>query len=187
MMLKTVLVDSRGRPWHPVDEEGALTSILQAHHWIHMGRHFFVEDFDEINDTDTIEFCLEIGDIECHMLWQIESQLEIQMDYYESPIITWDQAEIPPQNSKRGSGIVSSMRHLQRDATIVDDGNRLGGFHVGSATVPASRSLGGSYTRESELVLFEHTTYLFRLTSFADNNYITFNGSWYEPVPRREE
>jgi hypothetical protein len=63
---------------------------------------------------------------------------------------------------------------LIQDPNSITDGTKIAGYLAG-----ANRN-SGFVSRDREIVLKQNTTYLFRFTSLANSNAISFCGEWYE-------
>jgi len=156
-------------------------AIGYEHHEIHGGSHFFIEDHATLASAATIDFGIQTANSSkhLHIVWDIQSQAEFLFDIYEGSTITFDGADIEAFNNDRNSSNVTNLVQLQMDPTVTAVGTRLGGFDVGTATNPATQ-IPGAGNRDREIILASNTIYLFRITSAANDNTISYLAEWYE-------
>lgn len=154
----------------------AINTIEYEHHEIHAGSHYFICDYDSsIADSETIEFVLTTPNTTSwtHMSLDFSSTLGVSLEVYEGASAIVGGTSVTAINNNRNSTNTSGMTIL-KDPTSITDGTRIAGFLAG-----ANRT-GGFQQRDREIILKQNTTYLFRFTSLANSNAISFCGEWYE-------
>lgn len=178
--LPVKLVDSNGNESISDESSGALLTILSSHHEIHEGNHYFIASFDTVNNNDNLDFCVTVPNIskEIHMLFEVQSTAKLEVYMYEGADFDNDGTTVTPVNSNRNSNNTSSL-NVQSGNTINNVGTLLSKYSWGSATNPV-KVTGGGFGRETEIVLKSNTKYLFRFTSRADNNLVSYKSTWYE-------
>ena len=155
--------------------------INYEHHEIHNGSHFFYQNFAELDDGISIDFGIlpPANNKETHFVFEIQAQATFTFQYYEASTITWDGTPITALNNDRNSSAVSNWAQFELNPTIVAVGNLLGAALLGNATSPINRIPGGG-ERDREMILKQNTAYLFRITSGADGNNVSWLAEWYE-------
>lgn len=228
-----------------------IEQINYEHHEIHSNSHYFIEDYTTLNDTDTLDFCIETDDSDkwVHLILAFEGTGLTTLDIYEgattnsdgtlvvqrannraktyggshtagtsATVMTDSTASFPVDgligwkiyNITDGSyGIVTdndattvtvasltggtdndwdtgddyeinrSLTIVKADCTVTDVGIRLGGLSGGDASNP-NRGVPGGQSRDKEFVLRPNTKYIFRFTSGANGNILSYVGEWYE-------
>ena len=166
----------------PIDSAtGAIETVDYSHHEVHSGGHYFIEGWIEHDITDTLEWVVTTPDTTkwAHMDFRISGTDITTIDIYEGSSNVVNGTPITALNSNRNSANTSVLTIL-RDPSSITDGVLIGGFKFGSSGGGNKASVGGSATRDDEMILKQNTTYLWRITSGADDNYISFRGNWYE-------
>jgi hypothetical protein len=107
------------------------------------------------------------------MVLDFSSTLGVSLEVYEGSTDVVGGTSVTPINNNRNSTNTSSLT-IVKDPTSITDGTRIAGFLAG-----ANRQSGFN-NREREVILKQNTTYLFRFTSLANNNAVSFCGEWYE-------
>ncbi|MCK4258745.1 MAG: hypothetical protein KAX49_07190 [Halanaerobiales bacterium] len=176
--LKTTVYDEAGNPLEIDDTSGAMEIVEYEHHEIHEGNHFFICDYDDtLGIGDTIEFVITTPNTLkwAHMLFDFSSILGAELEVYEGSSDVVGGTSTTPTNNNRNSGTTSDLT-LLKDPTSITDGTRIAGYLAG-----ANRTAGFN-SRNREIILKQDTIYLFRFTSDANLNAITFCGEWYEHI-----
>lgn len=159
----------------------AMMNIGYEHHEIHGGSHYNICDYllNQANGA-IIEFVITTPNTTkwAHMTFEFFSSLGMTIDLYEGASGITGGTAITPQNNNRNFANNSGLAIVQNPTSITDDGNKIDGFLAG-----AGRSAGFA-DREKETVFKQNTIYLFRLTSLANSNNISFCGEWYEHTDR---
>lgn len=150
--------------------------ITLEHNMVHRGKHFSIADYalnQAISTTYDFAITTPAGLNRAHMLFGLSASEGATLQIYEDCTdLTGGTAETPV-NNHRGSAVVSALTIVSNPATITL-GTRIEGFLIGGA-----RS-SGVVNRDHELVLKPESTYLFRITSLANNNDIGWEVYWYE-------
>jgi hypothetical protein len=164
--------------------DGATASIQHVsyeHHEIHAGSHYFYEGYTELDDTDTADFGVQTPDTTkwTHLVWEILAQAQVTFEIYEGADIAFDGTDLTAYNNNRNSSNTSNWENFQMDPTVNSTGTKIAETLVGDATSP-NRGLPGGGQRDRELVLKQNTIYLFRITSAANANVVSYMAQWYE-------
>ena len=175
--LKTTVYDEAGNPLEIDDTTGSIQSVEYEHHEIHSGSHYNLCDYvlgQGLNDT--IEFVVTTPNTTKwgHLTFSVFSSTGAIIDTFEGTTGVVGGTTLTPRNNNRNSVNTSAMTVIQDPASIVDDGNDAGGYLAG-----ANRS-AGFVSRDNEVILKQNTTYLFRITSLAASNNISWCFEWYE-------
>lgn len=159
------------------DETSRLLATLDAEHSaIHKGWHFFICDYDDaIQINEKIEFVLTTPNTAkwTHMNLDFASTLGAKLEIYEGSTNVVGGTTVTPVNNNRNSNNTSVLT-IVKDPVSITAGTRIAGYLAG-----ANRT-SGVQERDRELVLKQNTTYLFRFTSLANSNAISFCWEWYE-------
>jgi hypothetical protein len=158
-----------------------LKIISQEHHEIHEEKHFYLENFLELDSDGIVEFAFQTANIDTliHMVFDFQSQAEITIEKFENSTITFDGTPIVPINNYRESSNLTTMLNVQEDPDVTADGDDIGRICTGDITTPVIFD-PGKVNREKEIVFKRNANYLYRITSKADNNIISYLFSWYE-------
>lgn len=154
----------------------AIPFITYEHHEIHSGCHFFICDFDtDMAVNETLEFVITTpeGSKLSHMTLDFSSGLGATLQIYKGGSNIVGGIPVTPQNNNQNSSTVSILTILKEPISMTD-GTRIAGYLAGG-----NRN-GGMNVREKELVLEAGQTYLFRFTSLANSNTLSYCGEWYE-------
>lgn len=160
----------------------ALTTIDYDHHEVHDGSKYMVTGHGAFSNNDTIDFVVvtPAGTKHAHMRMLIGASAGASLDVYENATYTGGTAATP-QNQNRNYANASILTVLGGPFTTLTPGtNLIFSQQYGNATV----SGGGGFDAGMELILKSATTYLFRITSLANGNDISYNGNWYEHTDR---
>lgn len=162
-----------------------IQQIDYEHHEIHGGSHFFIEDFVTLNASDTLDIVAQTPDTteEIHLVWELQSQKEIEFEIYEDATITYNGTDLTARNNNRRSANTTSLVNFEADPTVTDVGTLIAQLCIGDTTNP-NRGIPGGGQRNRELILKRNSNYIFRITSLVNDNCITYLGEWYEHTPK---
>ena len=178
------IVDSNGREVGVDASTHAFETIDYVHHEIHGGSHFYVAGYVELNDTETLEWHVTTPatDKEPHMVFSVESSGICGVDVFEGATATGGESITPVNNNRRSTK--SSILTVKKNPTsITVSGELIDASKWGAGGNKLSAG-GGGVAREDETILKSNTEYLYRITSGANSNIISFKGSWYEHTPK---
>jgi len=158
----------------------AVNTVDYAHHEIHGGSHFTISDYETLGDGATADFVIVTPDTtkQAHLLIEAGGSGLVKIDEYEGVTEDGDGTTITPKNNNRNSSNTSTIV-VRKGATVTGLGTRLGGAQAGAGG-NVNQQRPGSGGRESEFVLKQNTKYLFRITSGAASNNISYSLDWYE-------
>jgi len=162
----------------------AFITIDEAHEQIHEGNHFFLASYATINAGSSLSFCIEVPDStkRVHMTYQVGTTGLTTTEFFEGSDLTMDGTEMTIQNSNRNSATTSIMT-IEGNCTISNMGTLYSTQKFGVLDTP-SKSLGGEYGRDNELIFKNNTKYVYRITSGSAGNVINYRAYWYETTPK---
>ncbi len=151
--------------------------IDYVHHEIHEGDHYYIEGYATLNDGDTLYVKLVTPNTTKwgHFIWEIGSSAELTTELYEgsSGGMTGGSG-VTPLNNNRNSSNTSGMV-ITSGVTVPDTaGTTISQVSWGS------RKVGGSQSRDDEIVMKQNTTYCRKFLSGTNGNIVSFKASWYE-------
>jgi len=156
--------------------------ISHEHHEIHNGDHFNVCNYQLGNAVDaTIEFVFitDSSKNQYHLTFDVYSNLGALIDVYVNTSGVIEGTPITIYNNNTSSSNASGATFIKDPTSITDDGIKVQGFLAG-----AGRNAGIA-KREREVILSPNSTYLFRITSLANSNNISWCAEWYEHSPKQ--
>ena len=153
----------------------SLSTIDEEHHQIHDGNHYFIATYETLGSEDSADFVVETPDssTEAHMVFMVEGTDAVSIEVYESVDADSDGTVQTPYNSNRNSSN-NSVLTIRKNPTVNDTGTLLFKQRSGG------KNKIGITSRVNELVLKQNTKYLYRITSHAVGNIVTYIGEWYE-------
>ena len=155
-----------------------MLAISHIEESIHEGSHYFVEGYDTIGSAATIDFTIVTPDTTtwAEMRFQITGSLKFTIQVYEGTDADADGTLATPINSNRNSNNTSVLV-VRRDPTINTVGDLIGGQSYGD-----NKKYGGTAEKDDFMILEQGQTYLYRITSNAASNVLSFAGRWMEHV-----
>lgn len=163
----------------PIKLDGSTQDIQVVEHEhaeIHGGDHYFACDY-ALNQANgaTIEFVVATPNTLkwAHMDFEISTSDGAVIEIYEGTTdVVGGTALVPPNNNRNSTN--TSALTITKDPTSLTAGVRIAGFLAGGGRT------AGVVTRNREIILKQDETYLFRITSLAVSNDISWCGEWYE-------
>jgi len=159
----------------------AVKTLDYPHAEVHEGSHFNYCSY-QLNNASaaTIEFVVTTPDTTKwgHLTFEFGADQGATVDIYEGTSGVTGGTTITPRNNNRNSATASVMTIVQDPAAITSDGTLAAGFLAGGTRT------SGFAVREKENILKQNETYLFRITSLANSNDISFCFEWYEHTNR---
>ena len=154
----------------------AFKGVDYEHAEIHAGDHYFFSGHEVEADTGTIEFIIVTPDTTkwAHMTFVIIGTEKLEVDVYEGASGISGGASVTPINNNRNSSNTSGLTVTKDPTSITGDGTLIDSYSVGS-TGPFGQI--GTAKRDKEIILKQNETYLFRITSNAADNDISYKGS----------
>lgn len=152
-----------------------LVTIDTEHHEVHEGNHFYFCDY-QLNNTSGAVINLSVTTPSSgkrpHVAFTVFSSLGATIEVYNGATVTGG-TTITPLNNMHGSAITSALA-VKLNPTITVAGTRRSGYLAG-----AGRQAGIA-SRSEENILAYSTTYVFKITSLANSNDISWCFEWYE-------
>ena len=151
------------------------TIIDYAHHEVHSGSHYYIEGFTTLGNGAALYVGLWTPDSTkwAHFTWEIKSSGILTTKLWEDAQVSTGGVSVSPINNNRNS-IKSSLLSINSAVTVLVSGN------VISQASWGSRTGGGAYSREDEIILKQDTVYLRGFISGALSNIVSFKVVWYE-------
>ena len=105
---KTQITDASGNIT-TIDDTGTLVSIEFEHHEIHEGDHYFISNFESVDEDGNIDFVVISPDTtdEIHMTWRVDGTSQTEFRIYESSTVSDDGTLTTPINNNRRSANTS--------------------------------------------------------------------------------
>ncbi len=182
MMGKNVrLVDHAGRGANMDSLEPWQIVTTAEHAEIHEGKHFFVNGFVVLTTGASLDFGFTTPTSAAgvaHLTFQIQGAFNTEFYVYEDAVFSGG-AAVTVYNNNRNS-VNSTGMTLVSDPGINTTGTLLESAAGGSAGGFFSPGQSALASREKELILKANTDYLFRMTSQAASNTISYGSQWYE-------
>jgi hypothetical protein len=152
--------------------EGGLQMLETADQHIDDGNRYLVAGHVDLANGGTVDFSLQTPDStkRIHMLYSADVSGATTIDFYENVTSVSGGSALAMINKNRNSSNTSDAVVLINPSSTL--GDRIDGFKYGSA--------GGSPARFRKMILKQNTTYLWRLVSAEDNNFVSFRGEWSE-------
>lgn len=184
--MSTKILDKDGKPleFDIITTGGTYGYVIQIpieHHKIHEGDHYVTVDYD--NDVDIAGpkywHIKAPASGYIHLAWRLKSSFNGTVEFFESPTTSADGTALTPRNSDRNSSATATLQAFY-DPTVSVAGTRLDVDVIGSDGVNPVGADGGDLHRESEWILKQNTSYLFKFTASTDNARVTIHLSHYE-------
>lgn len=161
----------------------ALESIDYAHHEIHSGSHFEYTEYDAALDaTNTIDVLITVPNTTKwpHMIFSVDGALQTLVQVFETCTHTAGAAKTPYNNNRNSATANTTLLNVSNDDAA--DGTAILQTMFGISTGVGNNSIvsGGGARGDNEMILKQNTKYLFRVTSFTDDNVVSLKLVWYE-------
>jgi len=162
------------------DSTHTAINIHYEHHEVHIGNHYYITGFDQIDTNAEIVFGVTAPDTDCeiHVTTLINGTSQIEIYIYENSVFTGGTPVVAINNNRRTSN--TSDATLVLAPTVSDVGDLISSQSAGKAGVNPTKGSGGLTGREQEIVLKRNTSYIFKTISKDDDNIISFRADWYE-------
>lgn len=162
----------------------ALMTVDYAHHEIHSGDHYYVENHTTLGIAGVLRVGLVTPDTDkwIHLTWTISSNGILTAEFFEDATLTGGSA-VTPLNNNRNSSNTSGIT-LKSGVTSTSDGTLISKSKWGGTGFKSVS--GGTGARADELILKQDTTYLRKFTSDTDANIISFKATWYEHAAKEK-
>ena len=158
----------------------AINVVNYEHHEIHAGRSYVTTWVQDVGNGGTVNFTLKTPDSArwVHMLWEVESELESDLKFYEGSTGVSGGGTVTAYNRNRNSEYTSECVAVGTP-TVGTVGTLLFQSHMGGGS--ASARFGGEDRGINEWVLKPNMTYLLQMVNAtSSNNYMTIHLDWYE-------
>ena len=168
--------DGAQRPLRLDSSTHSAQIVDYEHHEIHSGSHYFVAGQETEASAATIEFIVVTPDSTSwsHMTFEIVGSGDTTFAIYEGASGITGGSSTTPLNNNRNSANTSGLTLTKDPTSITSDGTLIYEQRVGS------NRQAGLLGRGQEIILKQDETYLFRVTSNAASNNISYKAEWYE-------
>lgn len=154
---------------------GALTTIDGIHRHLHDGEAFIYSGAATLSDAAAQDILLVVpAGIYPHIFFTVRGSGETNAVLYEAATVSANGTGVAEINRNRNSTNVASLA-VYTGPTVTGTGTVLMTVHFGSG-----QQLGGEDRAEQEFLLKPSTIYLFRITSEANGNDLSWQIGWYE-------
>lgn len=154
----------------------SLNVVDYAHHEVHSSSHYYIDGHTTLASGASfyVKLVTPAGTKWSHFLWEISSSFILETSLTEDATggMTGGTSAVP-FNNNRNSTKVSGMV-ITKGVTVNTGGTII------SSSKWGSRSVGGSNSRDDELILKADTVYLRAFTSSTNANIVSFKAFWYE-------
>jgi hypothetical protein len=177
--------DSTYQPLRLDKATNSIQTIEYEHHEIHAGSHFFVVGYQDLTNSQVLDFTWLMPNTTkwTHWVWKIETESETLWQVYEGATATNPLANaITPLNNNRNSATVSgtTMKYeIQANLAAANGDTDVSAATLIESGISGAGKSGGDSSREHEVILKQNTLYCLRATATAAG-YINFSMYWYE-------
>jgi len=181
--LPTQLFDSSGSEAKIDDMTNTLQNINFEHHKIHEGNHYFVCNFETLNDGEAARFAVTTPNTTkwLHMNFNVEGTSRTEFKVYENSTVNGGTSTTPINNNRNSVNTSDSIIVKNPIITVTGDTIYVQSKGLEGAT-PSKSENEGVVNRDREIILKQDATYIFEITSKDDNNIVSYCGEWYEHV-----
>ena len=166
--------------YYEIDNK-AYVMIPFQHHMIHEGYHFYVSGFTELDTDGTLVFAATTPSgmtKEAHMRYDFDTIGAAEFEVYKNSTITGGSSATPVNNKLSSTNTAELV--VKQDPTISVSGTLIASHKTGAVNPNPNNLVGGDVASADELILDTNKTYIWKITSKADNNVINYTGYWYE-------
>jgi len=163
---------------------GAMNVVDYDHHEVHQGSHFFNDGAVNQAITTVYDIQITVPDTRrwIHMLWEITTEDETDIFFYENVVFSTAGTLLPSYNNNRNSSRTPGL--VLKGIVNASVGNANADSVITNATLLQSHKSGslktiGITNRGHELVLGQGKNYLLRFV-FTKAGWITWDINWYE-------
>jgi len=173
--------------WEKMAADGptnALRTIDYAHHEEHSGSAYFISDVVDLALNNVLDIIIVTPDTLkwAHMLAGLFTESETEWWTYEGGTINNAGTAITAYNHNRNSTNTSGLTISYHTNTSLSNANidtTVPASHLEHGIVGSGRGTGGGDRNDSELILKQNTTYVFRAIANAAG-YMNWRFNWYE-------
>jgi len=120
-----------------------------------------------LDNTDTAYIHIKTGSNHIHAGAVIIGAKATEVGYFRNPTITDDGTEIEPNGNNMTINKVPTTK-IYHTPTVTDDGKQLDGGYLG--TSQGAVKIGGESSLVDHWIMASNSSYLLKITSFADGN-----------------
>jgi hypothetical protein len=168
-----------------IDGKSGAQAIMEYEHYeIHNGDHYFIDDFNNIPNTETYEVIIKTPNTtkQVHFVFEYYYESEGAFQMYENVATTDDGSTISSFNSDRNSDNTASLI-VTHSPTGVDTASAslMVNHRIGSG-----KGIGGTRRADQEKILKRNTKYWIVATNYAlgASNLFNYQFDWYEHIPK---
>ena len=169
---------SRTMPLDPYT--GCLVTIDEAHRELHDGDHYSYFDSVTIANNGTQDYLIQTIPTRpwIHFVFDADGTAITQFQLYEGADRTPTTLQ-SPINNNRNSNHTPTVKVYKGQTAGTTDGTLILQYKSGTSSGPSTRT-NSAYRSDSEIILKQGITYIFRVTSGTDGNLVNVSFKWYE-------
>ena len=156
-------------------------SLDLVHYNIHEGASFFYAELTTLAAAAQRNFLIVSPDFEakrCHLFFDVQTNDEINIKFYEGTVTTNDGTAITEQNRNRGSTETADTT-MTHTPTVSNAGTLLAEMQVGGSQGKQDGT-PGTISRPEIILDVSGTKYLLRITAAGNNTDVSTWLDWYE-------
>jgi hypothetical protein len=162
----------------------ALNTIDYAHHEVHAGSHYLIEDVVDLATNNVYDMQFTTPDTAkwTHFTFELNCESETEWMIYEGATILLAGTAITPINNNRNSDKTSGNTIAGISNTTLVNANldtAVAGATMLAHGIVGAKQNGGIISRENEIVLKQNTVYCMRAIANTAG-YVNFICNWYE-------
>jgi len=154
-----------------------VVGIDYPHAEIHTGSHYFYADCVELDNGVSQDYLFTTGSKYPHMSFEYSGSAITQLQVFEASDKTGTTLQTLLNNNRASSKTTTATLHKAVTGGTTD-GTLIWCDKSGSATNQAQG--GASSSQDSELILKLNTKYIFRITSFTNDNLTNLKIGYYD-------
>ena len=165
----------------------SFVTTSNSHHELHEGNHFEIAGVMDLGLNDTSIVVIDVSDSTKapHLLYCLNGLASYSVEFFTGGAYLRAPDVLTVVNNNMRSGNTSatdSIFIIHNDSTLVA---RYGtSIFGGPFTVGAGQTIGGTLSREIELILPLDSLFMMKVTSLTASNKIIFELPWYEHIPK---
>lgn len=164
---------------NPTDVKGGVVTIDYEHHEIHEGKHFFIKNWQDVEETDTslqYSFITPNSSTQIHARVILFGEAEFDVEIWECATLAENGTLLTPINNFRNSTYKNKLLPFS-DPSVSDPGTLIWAEKLGSARGNVGVNDGLNY----EIIAQPDCAYLFNITKqTSGTHYVDIDFFWYE-------
>lgn len=163
----------------------ALETVSYAHHEIHDGSDYFIEDVVDLSAGDYFDVQITTPDNTAwaHVNFRLEAESETEWYLYEDVAISTAGTTKTPRNSNRNStntsGLTVAVISNASESDANDDTDVAGATALMHGIIGAGSQTKGNNDHDHEIIFKQNEDYSIRVIATA-SGYVDYSLNWYE-------